>query len=144
MSSQAIGMWTPVFQGGRALLDGTPWPAELRHGPALYPGNAYPCTAGTVAFAGHHLTNSQPFLHVAALKRGNLISIKTRYGSCQYKVVRVFSTSDDALWVLDWTGTSGRSLVLTTCDQIYNSAGRQVGLLRTIVFAVEVAQDVKP
>jgi LPXTG-site transpeptidase (sortase) family protein len=133
---QSIGLQTPVFQGGHALLDGTLWPKELRHGPALYPGNAYPCTKGTVALAGHHLTNSHPFLNVSKLKPGQPVKLKTRYGSCVYHIVKVMTVNENAVWVLDWTGGRSRALVLTTCDQIYNSAGQQVGLLRTVVLAV--------
>jgi LPXTG-site transpeptidase (sortase) family protein len=133
---QAVGLDTPVFQGGPDLLNGTPWPAELRHGPALYPDTAYPCTQGTVAIAGHHLTNTHPFRHLSELRKGKSIDLTTRYGNCSYTVVRVFSTTDDALWVLDWGGGNGYRLVLTTCKQIYNSAGEQIGLLRTIVLAV--------
>lgn len=139
LSIKAINLETPVFQGGSGLLDGSPWPPELRHGPALYPGNVYPCTAGTVALAGHHLTNSHPFLHVSQLKPGELIKLKTHYGSCSYRVVKVFSTTGNVVSVLDWSGGT-KSLVLTTCDQIYNAAGQQVGLLRTIVFAVAKIQ----
>lgn len=137
LRAPAIGLVTPVFQGSYKLEDGTAWPPELRHGPALYPDTSYPCTKGTVALAGHHLTNSHPFLHAAELKPGSVIKLSTRYGSCSYRVIKVASVSEDAAWVLNWGGGDGHRLVLTTCDQIYNSQGVQVGLRRTVVFAEE-------
>jgi len=137
ISSSAIPLHSTIYEGGWDLLNGTAWPPELRYGPATYPQSAYPCNKGTVSLAGHHLTNSHPFRYIRELSVGDPIKLTTAHGSCTYHVVSVFTTTDDNTAVLIWGSKDGHQLVLTSCDQIYDSEGKVVKLLRTIVDAAE-------
>ena len=60
---------------------------ELKNGPAHYPANALPWQQGTVAFAGHRVTNSRPFNRLGDVRLGAKIRIQTGWGRYVYKVV---------------------------------------------------------
>lgn len=128
MSIPRIHLVTPVDEGSAQMYQaGVNWPPELNRGPAHYPGTAYPWQLGTVAFAGHRVTHTHPFLRLNELRRGDRITIRTKWGMFHYRVrvVKVVSNSA-ARWVLKWGGHRGHRLVLTACNPPHYAINRIV------------------
>jgi sortase A len=88
MSIPSIGLTTPITEGSMAMYSGkTQYLSELKYGPAHYPANALPWQQGTVAFAGHRVTNSRPFENLGMVRLNDIIVIRTAWGISRYKVV---------------------------------------------------------
>jgi sortase A len=74
----AIGVDTVVVEGTT--------PAALRAGAGHYPGTPLPCEAGNVGIAGHRTTYGKPFADIDRLKPGDVITLETPVGRCDYEV----------------------------------------------------------
>jgi sortase A len=117
----AIGISMPLFEGTLGMCDGLNSSA-LNTGVAHYPCSAFPWEIGTVFIAGHRTTHVAPFRHLDQLKKGYLISLRTRRGTFVYSVRRMEI-------VRPWTSFNpevpGR-LMLSTCYPAGSDAYRLV------------------
>ena len=97
--------------------------SDLRSGPGIFPGTAFPGIAGTTAIAGHRTTYLAPFRHIDALRRGNRILMNMPYAHFTYTVLatRVVSPSDVNAAVAD-VGYS--RLVLSACTPPFSAVKR--------------------
>jgi sortase A len=99
--------------------------ASLKKGPGHYPGSALPWeNHGRVAIAGHRTTYLHPFWSLNLLRPGDLIEIKTEYGTFRYHVTRSATLSPTDRSVLQQT--ENPSLVLTTCTPRFSASHRLV------------------
>ncbi|MBA3757854.1 class E sortase [Candidatus Saccharibacteria bacterium] len=84
----SIGLSVTSVEGSMRMYSGrNEYLPELQYGPAHYPANALPWQAGTVAFAGHRVSNTHPFKNLGEVRRGEVIFLRTRWGIFRYKVV---------------------------------------------------------
>jgi sortase A len=97
--------------------------SDLRSGPGIYSGTAFPGIAGTTAIAGHRTTYLAPFRHIDALRRGNRILLNMPYAHFTYTVIatRVVVPTDVNAAVAD-VGYS--RLVLSACTPPFSAAMR--------------------
>jgi sortase A len=99
---------------------------QLKKGPGHYPDTANPWDAnGRVAIAGHRTTYLAPFFHLDALQPGDPIEVRTKYGTFDYSVARVFVIPSAGSGVV-LNQTREPTLVLTTCHPIYASYERLI------------------
>jgi sortase A len=106
------------------LVNGTST-ADLKKGPGHYIGTAYPWEEkGTTAIAGHRTTYLHPFWSLDKLAKGDLIRIRTRFGTFDYHVTRIMTIQPSEAWVLDQTKKA--TLVLTTCTPKFSASHRLV------------------
>lgn len=135
----AVGIRSPVFEGSMNMYDGKKvYLKELKNGPAHYPANALPWQPGTVAFAGHRVSNTKPFNKLGNVGLSDRIIVKSRWGNYHYKVIappegHTYTWSEHARsgspcakrgacgivwhkagWFLRWK-SQGNWLVLTAC-----------------------------
>ena len=149
-----IQLSAPLTMGSQQMYQqGVNWPSELDKGPALYPKRCLdwlvfsngrkkcdqwlkpvlPWQKGTVALAGHRVTHTHPFKWVSLLKKGDIIKLRTHWGTFVYKVWAVKKEpSDSWKWVLRWGGPNSHSFVASACDPPGSAADR------IIVFAKQV------
>jgi sortase A len=105
--------------------------ADLERGPGHYPATAFPWEDhGRVAIAGHRTTYLRPFWSLDSLRLGDLIRIRTEFGTFTYRVDGSQVVLPTAMWVA--RQTSQPSLVLTTCDPRFSASHRLA------VFAVRI------
>jgi sortase A len=104
---------------------------QLALGPGHYPSTSLPGQAGTVAFAGHRVTHTHPFLEINLLKRGDVITVETAWGRFRYRVYReeIVSPGDTAIL----RNVGFQQLVLTACHPPHTA------LKRFVVFARRIA-----
>jgi sortase A len=105
--------------------------AQLALGPGHYPSTAFPGQPGTVAFAGHRVTHTHPFLQINLLRRGDVITVSTRWGRFRYRVYREAIVSPTDVNVLRNVGF--QQLVLTACHPPHTALERYVVFARRIV-----------
>jgi sortase A len=103
----------------------------LALGPGHYPSTVLPGQAGTTAFAGHRVTHTHPFLNINLLRRGDVITVKTRWGRFRYKVYRERIVSPTDVGILSNVGY--QQLVLTACHPPHTALKRYVVFARRIV-----------
>jgi len=103
----------------------------LALGPGHYPSTALPGQAGTTAFAGHRVTHTHPFLNINLLRRGDVITVHTRWGRFRYKVYRERIVSPTDVGILNNVGY--QQLVLTACHPPHTALKRYVVFARRIV-----------
>jgi hypothetical protein len=84
-----------------------------------------------VAVAGHRTTYLHPFWSLDELRRGDLVRLRTEYGTFEYRVTGSRVVLPDAVWVLRQTDEP--TLVLTACEPRFSAAKRLV------VFAERIA-----
>ena len=84
---------------------------ELRNGVGQYNGSSFPGCGGTVLIGGH---NNSYFNGLKNVKTGDLITLKTNYGTYVYKVTKtaVLAASDKKAYDLT---AKQENLVLYTC-----------------------------
>lgn len=80
-----------------AIVEGTSL-SQLAKGPGHVPGTGLPGTPGNFAVAAHDITAGNPFMHLASLRRGDLIVVQTagsvyRYAVRSEAVVRYTDTA---------------------------------------------------
>jgi sortase A len=104
--------------------------ADLREGPGLLDGTAFPGEHGTTAIAGHRTTHGAPFRHLDDLRRGDTITLRLPYATFRYAVEsrRVVAPSD--LSVLRRVGHD--RLVLSACHPLFSAARRIVVSARLV------------
>jgi LPXTG-site transpeptidase (sortase) family protein len=115
----AIGLDMMVVQGTEY--------GDLKLGPGHYPDTADPWDAkGRVGIAGHRTTYLHPFFNLDHVRAGDMITLRTVYGTFTYRVNR------DA-FVIPEVGsgsvlrqTKEPTLVLTTCNPRYQSYERLI------------------
>jgi sortase A len=112
------------------VVEGTSGNA-LRAGAGHYIQTALPGETGNVAIAGHRTGFGEPFRHVDALRKGDLITLETPVGRYTYQVLGPFEghknpwiTSPNDLGVL--APTIDATLTLTTCDPPHTSKNRLI------------------
>lgn len=102
----------------------------LARGPGHYPSTAFPGRPGTTAFAGHRVTHTHPFLEINLLRRGDVITVMTRWGRFRYRVYRERIVSPNDVSVLRNVGF--QQLVLTACHPPHTALKRYVVFARRI------------
>ncbi len=108
---------------------------DLKLGPGHYVDTANPWDdTGRVGIAGHRTTYLHPFFNLGNVRNGDTITIRTEYGTFDYRVNRDPFVVPEAGsgFVLDQTAQP--TLVLTTCNPKYSSYER------LIVTAIRVGQ----
>ena len=103
----------------------------LALGPGHYPNTVLPGQAGTVAFAGHRVTHTHPFLEINLLRRGDIITVTTRWGRFRYRVYREQIVPPTDVSILRNVGF--QQLVLTACHPPHTALDRYVVFARRIV-----------
>jgi sortase A len=99
--------------------------ADLRKGPGHYMDSAYPWEAtGRVAIAGHRTTYLHPFWSLDKLRPGDLIRLRTEYGTFDYHMTDSRVILPSGVWVL--RQTKRPTLVLTTCNPRFSASHRLV------------------
>lgn len=85
--------------------------AELKNGVGQYNGSTFPGCGGTVLVGGH---NNSYFNGLKNVKKGDLVTLKTNYGTYVYKVTKtaVLPASDKTAYDL---AAKKENLVLYTC-----------------------------
>lgn len=116
---------TPEVHVKTVVVQGTSV-AALEAGAGHYESSPYPCEPGNVAIAGHRTTYGRPFNRINDMKAGDIITLETPIGSCQYKVLPAFGGHENPWRVLPSdtavvadTGALGppaKLLTLTACD----------------------------
>jgi sortase A len=106
------------------VVEGTS-PEDLKKGPGHYSGTAYPWDErGRVGVAGHRTTYLHPFWSLDKLRPGDSISLRTEFGTFEYRVTgsRVVPPSDVSVL----RQTPDPTLVLTACEPRFSAAKRLV------------------
>lgn len=109
--------------------------SDLARGPGHYDASSghdtdLPGTGGVIAIAGHRTTFLHPFLHIDALRRGDLIELQMPYGRFVYRV-----TSHAVVDATDWSVLRPRpaeTLVLTACHPLRSATHRWVVFARLV------------
>ena len=104
---------------------------QLALGPGHYPSTSFPGEPGTVAFAGHRVTHTHPFLQINLLRRGDVITVSTKWGTFRYRVYREEIVLPTDVNVLRNVGF--QQLVLTACHPPHSAVERFVVFARRIV-----------
>jgi LPXTG-site transpeptidase (sortase) family protein len=108
------------------VVQGTDY-SDLKLGPGHYVDTANPWDdTGRVGIAGHRTTYLHPFFNLGNLKAGDTITIRTEYGTFDYRIDRAPFVVPEAGsgFVLDQTAKP--TLVLTTCNPKYESYQRLI------------------
>ncbi|MFN8232126.1 MAG: sortase [Actinomycetota bacterium] len=99
---------------------------SLKKGPGHYPDTADPWDdTGRVGIAGHRTTYLAPFNHLDAMRVGDPITLRTEYGTFDYRVSEVFVIPSEGSGVV-LSQTVEPTLVLTTCHPKYSSSQRLI------------------
>ena len=122
-----IGLHMVVVQGTTT--------ADLERGPGHYDAESGQATAlpgmgGVIAIAGHRTTYLEPFRHIDALHKGDLIQLKMPYGTFTYRVIRQQTVLPN-----DWSILRARSfeeLVLSACTPLYSASHRLIVYARLV------------
>jgi sortase A len=106
---------------------------DLKLGPGHYPDTADPWDdSGRVGIAGHRTTYLHPFFELDKVGAGDIITVRTEFGTFDYRVSRDPFVIPEAGSGVVLNQTEAPSLVLTTCNPKYQS------YQRLIVVAVRV------
>jgi LPXTG-site transpeptidase (sortase) family protein len=108
------------------VVQGTDY-SDLKLGPGHYVDTADPWDdTGRVGIAGHRTTYLHPFFNLGNVHVGDTITIRTEYGTFDYRVDRAPFVIPEAGsgFVLDQTAKP--TLVLTTCNPKYESFQRLI------------------
>jgi sortase A len=99
---------------------------SLKKGPGHYPDTADPWDGtGRVGIAGHRTTYLAPFHDLDAMRVGDPITLRTEYGTFEYRVTEVFVIASEGSGVV-LSQTTEPTLVLTTCHPRYSSSQRLI------------------
>ncbi len=79
---------------------------------------------GTVAIAGHRTTYGAPFWDLDRVRRGDVVTLITEFGTFAYRVSRTEVIPPTRIGVLD--PTKKPTLVLTTCTPRFSAAQRLI------------------
>ncbi len=125
LGSAVAQIQIPAIGLDMIVVEGTET-ADLKRGPGHYVDTAMPWEeSGRVGIAGHRTTYLHPFQDLDDLRRGDTITLRTRRGTFDYRVARVFTTpATGSGSVLE--PTRQPTLVLTTCHPMFSSAERLI------------------
>ncbi len=99
---------------------------SLKKGPGHYPDTADPWDpTGRVGIAGHRTTYLAPFYSLDSLQVDDPITLRTEYGTFDYRVTRVFVIPEAGSGIV-LAQTKDPTLVLTTCNPLYSSRERLI------------------
>lgn len=99
---------------------------SLKKGPGHYPDTADPWDpTGRVGIAGHRTTYLAPFYSLDSMQVGDPITLRTEYGTFDYRVSRVYVIPEPGSGIV-LTQTPNPTLVLTTCNPRYSSRERLI------------------
>lgn len=99
---------------------------SLKKGPGHYPETANPWDpTGRVGIAGHRTTYLAPFYDLNEMRVGDPITLRTEYGTFDYRVTRVFIIPSEGSGVV-LNQTVKPTLVLTTCNPRYSAVQRLI------------------
>lgn len=96
--------------------------SSIDKGPGLW--GPRPGEHGTTVISGHRTTHGAPFRHIDRLHRGDVLRLRTRWGTWRYRVRRKAVVRPEAVWVSEDRGME--QLVLTACHPPYSAAYRYV------------------
>jgi sortase A len=99
---------------------------SLKKGPGHYPDTADPWDpTGRVGIAGHRTTYLAPFYDLDSMRVDDPITLRTEYGTFEYRVTQVFVIVEPGSGVV-LDPTDEPTLVLTTCNPRYSSSQRLI------------------
>lgn len=99
---------------------------SLKKGPGHYPETANPWDpTGRVGIAGHRTTYLHPFYYLNEMQVGDPITLRTQYGTFEYRVTQVFIIPAEGSGVV-LNQTVKPTLVLTTCNPRYSATQRLI------------------
>lgn len=108
------------------VVQGTDYP-DLKLGPGHYVDTANPWDpTGRVGIAGHRTTYLHPFFKLDQVHAGDTITIRTEYGTFDYRVNKDPFVVPEAGSGVVLTQTQQPTLVLTTCNPKYSSYQRLI------------------
>ena len=108
------------------VVQGTDYP-DLKLGPGHYVDTANPWDPnGRVGIAGHRTTYLHPFFKLDQVHAGDTITIRTEYGTFDYRVNKAPFVVPEAGSGFVLTQTEQPTLVLTTCNPKYSSYQRLI------------------
>ena len=114
----------PAIGASFVVVDGTS-AADLRKGPGLYDGMAFPGAGPVAAIAGHRTTYLAPFRNIDELHRGDPITVAMPYATFTYAVQRTRIVAPDDFSILTPHG-GAPVLVLTACHPLFSASQRIV------------------
>jgi sortase A len=97
---------------------------DLRRGPGLYDGVAFPGVPGTAAIAGHRTMYQAPFRHIDRLRPGDVVEIQMPYARFVYHVESHDIVSPKDVAVLRRLRYD--RLVLSACHPLFSASERWV------------------
>jgi LPXTG-site transpeptidase (sortase) family protein len=107
------------------VVEGTEY-EDLKDGPGHYADTADPWQdTGRVGIAGHRTTYLHPFFNLDKVQPGDRITLRTKFGSFDYVVDRVFEVPELGSGKV-LAKTEVPTLVLTTCHPKYLSYERLI------------------
>jgi sortase A len=99
---------------------------DLKEGPGHYLDTANPWDdSGRVGIAGHRTTYQAPFGNLDQMRQGDAITLRTRFGTFDYRVTDVFVVPTEGSGSV-LAQTAEPTLVLTTCNPKYSAAERLI------------------
>jgi len=108
------------------VVQGTDYP-DLKLGPGHYVDTANPWDpTGRVGIAGHRTTYLHPFFKLDQVHQGDTITIRTEFGTFDYRVNTPPFVVPEAGSGVVLTQTQQPTLVLTTCNPKYSSYQRLI------------------
>ena len=108
------------------VVQGTAY-EDLKLGPGHYPDTADPWDrVGRVGIAGHRTTYLHPFFHLDEIRAGDRITVRTEYGTFVYRVDRDPFVVQESGSGAVLHQTLKPTLVLTTCNPLYQSSQRLI------------------
>ena len=126
LGSRYAEIQIPSIDLDMMVVQGTAYP-QLKLGPGHYPDTANPWDdAGRVGIAGHRTTYLHPFFNLDKMHIGDTITLRTEYGTFNYRVNRAPFVIPESGSGVVLTQTIKPTLVLTTCNPKYESFERLI------------------
>jgi len=126
LGSRYAELQIPSIDLDMMVVQGTAY-EDLKLGPGHYPDTADPWEAtGRVGIAGHRTTYLHPFFNLGDIRAGDEITLRTEYGTFTYRVDRDPFVVTEAGSGAVLHQTEKPTLVLTTCNPLYQSYERLI------------------
>jgi sortase A len=126
LGSRYAEIQIPSIDVDMMVVQGTAYP-QLKLGPGHYSDTANPWDpTGRVGIAGHRTTYLHPFFDLNNVQMGDTITLRTEYGTFNYRVNRAPFVVPEAGSGVVLTQTAQPTLVLTTCNPKYESYERLI------------------
>ena len=101
-------------------------PSSINKGPGMW--HSRPGSGRTVMVSGHRTTHGAPFRHIDRLRKGDVLTLRTPWGTWRYQVYRKAVVRPNAMWVTRNTGFE--QMVLTACHPPYSAVYRYIVVAR--------------